>query len=91
MARRGGTQGHARDAQDRQYGDRRRGHAALPVQQPKGFSILLQMDDPVAAQRVFDAFAEHASIGMPLQETFWARRFAALVDQFGIPWSINCE
>jgi PhnB protein len=28
---------------------------------------------------------------MPLQETFWAVRFGVLVDQFGIPWSINCE
>jgi PhnB protein len=29
--------------------------------------------------------------GTPLQETFWATRFGILVDQFGIPWMINCE
>lgn len=28
---------------------------------------------------------------MPLQKTFWATRFGALVDQFGIAWAINCE
>jgi PhnB protein len=28
---------------------------------------------------------------MPLQETFWAVRFGMLVDQFDIPWMINCE
>ena len=28
---------------------------------------------------------------MPLQETFWAARFAMLNDRFGIPWMINCE
>jgi PhnB protein len=28
---------------------------------------------------------------MPLQETFWALRFGVLVDQFEIPWLINCE
>jgi PhnB protein len=28
---------------------------------------------------------------MPLQETFWAYRFAVLVDRFGMPWAINCE
>jgi PhnB protein len=28
---------------------------------------------------------------MPVQETFWALRFGVLVDQFGIPWIINCE
>jgi PhnB protein len=35
--------------------------------------------------------AENATIGMALQETFWAKRFGVLVDQFGIPWTINCE
>jgi PhnB protein len=28
---------------------------------------------------------------MPIQKTFWAERFGALVDQFGTPWMINCE
>jgi PhnB protein len=27
---------------------------------------------------------------MPIQQTFWATRFGMLVDQFGIPWMINC-
>jgi PhnB protein len=58
---------------------------------PKGFSIVLQMDDPAAAERVFDALAENGRIEMPLQETFWASRFGSVVDQFGIPWAINCE
>jgi len=26
---------------------------------------------------------------MPIQETFFAKRFGMLVDQFGIPWMIN--
>jgi len=30
-------------------------------------------------------------VSMPLQATFWALRFGMLVDQFGIPWMINCE
>jgi len=59
--------------------------------QPKGFSVVLQMDDSAAAERIFHALAEDARIEMPLQETFWASRFAVLVDQFGIPWTINCE
>jgi len=58
---------------------------------PQGFSIILQMDDPAAAERVFNALAEKASVDMPLQQTYWARRFATFVDQFGISWSINCE
>jgi PhnB protein len=58
---------------------------------PRGFSVLLELDDPAAAERVFRALSQNGTIGMPLQKTFWARRFGVLVDQFGIPWSINCE
>ena len=60
-------------------------------EQPKGFSVLLQMDDSEAAERVFQALAENGRIDMPLQQTFWATRFGVLLDQFGIPWTINCE
>jgi PhnB protein len=60
-------------------------------EQPKGFSIVLPMDDPVAAERVFQALAENGRIEMPLQETFWASRFGAVLDRFDIPWVINCE
>jgi len=28
---------------------------------------------------------------MPIQETFWARRFGMVVDRFGTPWMVNCE
>jgi PhnB protein len=58
---------------------------------PRGFSLLIGMNDPAEAERVFEALSENANVGMPLQETFWAVRFATLVDQFGIPWTINCE
>jgi PhnB protein len=57
---------------------------------PKGFSIILQMDDPDLAERVFQTLAESSRLEMPLQETFWAYRFAVLTDRFGIPWTINC-
>ena len=58
---------------------------------PRGFSILLQMNDPVAAERVFQALSENARIETPFQKTFWASGFGSLIDQFGIPWSVNCE
>ena len=58
---------------------------------PRGFEVVLQMDDAVAAERVFQALADNGTIAMPLQETFWASRFGVLVDRFGIRWSINCE
>ena len=58
---------------------------------PQGFEVMLQMDDAGAAERVFRALAEKGRVVMALQETFWALRFGVLIDQFGIPWSINCE
>jgi PhnB protein len=59
-------------------------------QRPQGFSVTLGIKDPAEAERVFAALAENATIQMPLQETFWALRFGMLIDQFGIPWMINC-
>ncbi len=57
---------------------------------PKGFSVKLDLKDPVEAERIFHALAGNGKVQMPLQETFWAIRFGELVDQFGIPWIINC-
>jgi PhnB protein len=60
-------------------------------QQPQGFSVSLQIKNPVDAERIFHALAEGGRINMPIQQTFWAVRFGMLVDRFGIPWMINCE
>ena len=61
-------------------------------QKPQGFSVNIQVKDPAEADRIFHALGENgrATI-MPIQETFWAKRFGMLVDQFGTPWMINCE
>ena len=69
------------------------GADVLPEQyeRPKGFAVMLGMDDPVEAERIYHALAENGTVQMPLQKTFWAVAFAVLVDQFGIPWEINCE
>jgi PhnB protein len=60
-------------------------------QKPQGFALQLNLTDPVEAERIFKALAENGTVQMPLQETFWALRFGVLVDQFEIPWLINCE
>ncbi len=58
---------------------------------PQGFSVTLGLTDTKEAERIFRALKEKGSVQMELQETFWATRFGMLVDQFGIPWMINCE
>ena len=58
---------------------------------PQGFSVTLQINDPVKAVSTFNALAENGTVQMPIQETFWAERFGMVVDRFGTPWMINCE
>jgi PhnB protein len=60
-------------------------------EKPHGFSVAIQTHDPKEAERIFAALADNGTVTMPLQQTFWAVRFGMLVDQFGIPWMVNCE
>ena len=57
---------------------------------PQGFSVSLGIDDEAEAERVFTNLSVGATIKMPLQETFWAKKFGMLIDKFGIPWMVNC-
>jgi PhnB protein len=57
----------------------------------KGIMVTLGIDEPGEAERIFHALSEKGTVQMPIQETFWARRFGMLVDQFGTPWMVNCE
>jgi PhnB protein len=69
------------------------GADVLPEQyeKPKGFQVLLAIADPADAERIFETLSENGTVQMPLQETYWSARFGVLVDQFGIPWEINCR
>jgi PhnB protein len=58
---------------------------------PQGFCVQIGTDQPAEAERIFHALAENGTVKMPIDQTFWAFRFGMLVDQFGIPWMINCE
>ncbi len=60
-------------------------------EEPKGFSVSLQIKDPADAERIFHALSENGTVRMPIQKTFWAARFGMLVDKFGIPWMVNCD
>ncbi len=59
--------------------------------QPKGFSVSLSYDDPAEAERVFRAMSQNGQVLMPIQQTCWALRFGMFIDQFGVPWMVNCE
>jgi len=58
---------------------------------PSGFAVLLAMETAQQAERVFTALAVNGTVRVPLQQTFWSAAFGIVVDQFGVPWEINCE
>ena len=59
-------------------------------EEPRGFSLALQIKSAAEAERVFNELAADGKVLMPLARTFWAERFGTLVDRFGIPWLVNC-
>ncbi len=75
-------------------GDHTFGSADAPpgsYRNPQGLSLTLHIDEPSETDRVWAMLAERGTVQMPLQETFWARRFGVLTDEFGTPWLIQCE
>ena len=59
-------------------------------QAPQGFSVSLQVEDPADAERRFKALSEGGKVNMPFAKTFFSKGFGMCVDQFGIPWMVNC-
>src|SRR5262245_13825315 len=64
---------------------------AQGYEEPKGFSLSLQIKGAEEAERVFQALAQGGRVVLPLAPTFWAVRFGMVVDRFGVPWLINAE
>jgi len=60
-------------------------------EEPKGFSLSLQIKDTADAERIFHELAKDGRVVIPLEKTFWAALFGMVVDRFRIPWLINCE
>ena len=58
---------------------------------PKGISVGLHLKNLADGERIFKALAEKGNVTMPFEKTFWSPGFGMCVDQFGIPWMVNCE
>ena len=58
---------------------------------PQGIQVSISIADPAEGERLFKALAEHGTIAMPFEKTFWSAGFGMVVDRFGIPWMVNCE
>lgn len=54
----------------------------------QGFSISLTARSDAECDRWFAALAEGGQVQMPLGKTFFAQRFGAVADKFGVSWMI---
>ncbi|MGH9899340.1 MAG: VOC family protein [Pyrinomonadaceae bacterium] len=59
-------------------------------EKPQGFSVSIQFTDLAEADSKFHALAENGKVQMPFGKTFWSPGFGMCVDQFGIPWMVDC-
>jgi PhnB protein len=55
---------------------------------PQGLWVSLHVGEE-EAERVWSALAEGGTVLMPLEQTFWAKRFGMVTDRFGTPWMVN--
>lgn len=62
-----------------------------PHQGINGAHVTINVGEPAEADRIFAALAEGGKVELPIQETFWAKRYGITVDRFGVPWMVNCE
>ena len=53
--------------------------------------LYLSLDSVTEAERVYKLLSTDGEVFMPLEETFFATRFAMLRDRFGVSWSIIHE
>ena len=58
---------------------------------PQGSSVMLRVDTPEQAEKAFKGLSDGATIKMPMDKTFFAKKFGMLVDKFGTHWMVICE
>jgi len=57
----------------------------------EGFSLSLNARNEAEADRMFAALADGGKVSMPLGKTFFAKRFGAVADRFGVGWMVIVE
>jgi len=57
----------------------------------QGYAVSLGVDTPEDAERIYKELSDGGEVHMPLDQTFFARKFAMFTDKFGIPWMVICE
>src|SRR4051794_38623663 len=54
----------------------------------KGFSLSIAANSEAEADKMFNALANGGKVQMPLTKTFFAPKFGAVADKFGVGWMV---
>jgi len=57
----------------------------------EGFALSINAKDEAEADRTFAALADGGKVQMPLEKTFFAKRFGMVADKFGVGWMVIVE
>jgi PhnB protein len=57
----------------------------------EGISLSLSLANEAQVDRAFAALSEGGQVQMPLDKTFFARRFGMVADRFGVSWMVIVE
>lgn len=63
----------------------------MDYQQGNNWFVNVNCETVEEIDEAFAAVGDKGTIKMPLQETFWAKRFGMLTDRFGVNWMFNLE
>lgn len=67
------------------------GEWASHFKEGNNFSISINADSRVEADRLFDGLSAGGQVTMPMNQTFWGAYFGMFVDKFGINWMVNYD
>lgn len=54
----------------------------------QGFSLTVYVKDEAEADKLFSALGDGGQVRMPMDKTFFAKRFGMVADKFGVGWMI---
>lgn len=54
-------------------------------------SIIIEDKDMDEIKRLYEELKEGGKIEMELQETFWSKAYASIVDKYGVCWQLSHE
>ncbi len=57
----------------------------------KGCALLMQNDDPAAAQALFAAMSDGGKVTVPFKQQFWGDIYGNFTDRFGVQWATPCQ